>query len=231
MTELLWEPQQPPSRGPKPAMTLEGIALAAIGIADAEGLDAVSMQRVAAKLSFTKMSLYRYLPGKAELVAVMTDLAMGSPPDHPDLAWREALVAWAHDLYAAFEKHPWLLLSTIGRRVLGPNELSWMDRGVQALSDTGLNGGEQLDSVLVVSGQVRTIAHQSLSMPGGTTGVTEEHITTVLTEVLSTQADRFPGLAAAMGSVDGNENQGLAFGLDRILDGLELLITQRTNPM
>jgi hypothetical protein len=123
-----------------------------------------------------------------------------------------------------------LLLSTIGRRVLGPNELSWMDRGVQALSDTGLNGGEQLDSVLVISGQVRTIAHQSLTMPGGTTGVTEEHITTVLTEVLSTQADRFPGLAAAMQSVEGNENQGLAFGLDRILDGLELLITQRTNP-
>ena len=227
MTELLWGPPQSPTRGPKPAMTLQGIARAAIGIADAEGLDAVSMQRVAGELSFTKMSLYRYVPGKAELVAVMTDLAIGQPAEHPRLAWREALSAWAFDLYAAFERHPWLLLSTVGRRLLGPNELTWMDRGVQALAGTGLNGGEQLDSVLVVTAHVRTIAQQSLTMPGGTTGVTEEHITSALAEILSTHADRFPGLAAAMQSVDGNQNQGLTFGLTRILDGLATLISQR----
>jgi AcrR family transcriptional regulator len=227
MTELLWGPRQPPSRGPKRAMSLEGIAQAAIKLADAEGLDAVSMQRVAGELSFTKMSLYRYVPGKAELVAVMTDLAVGQPDEHPGLPWREALSAWAYDLYAAFERHPWLLLSTVGRRLLGPNELTWMDRGVQALAGTGLNGGEQLDSVLVVTGHVRTIAQQSLTMPGGTTGVTEEHITATLTDVLSTQADRFPGLSGAMQSIDGNQNQGLTFGLTRILDGLSLLIAGR----
>jgi hypothetical protein len=120
-----------------------------------------------------------------------------------------------------------LLLSTVGRRLLGPNELTWMDRGVQALAGTGLNGGEQLDSVLVVTAHVRTIAQQSLTMPGGTTGVTEEHITSALAEILSTHADRFPGLAAALQSVDGNQNQGLTFGLNRILDGLATLISQR----
>jgi AcrR family transcriptional regulator len=228
MTELLWGPGQPPGRGPKRAMSLEGIAQAAIRVADAEGLDAVSMQRVAGELSFIKMSLYRYVPGKAELVAVMTDLAIGEPPAlDPDLPWRAALSAWAFDLYAAFERHPWLLLSTVGRRLLGPNELTWMDHGVQALAGTGLNGGEQLDSVLVVTAHVRTIAQQSLTMPGGTTGVTEEHITSALAEILSTHADRFPGLAAAMQSVDGNQNQGLTFGLARILDGLATLISQR----
>jgi AcrR family transcriptional regulator len=208
-------------------MSLDGIAQAAIRLADTEGLDAVSMQRVAGELSFTKMSLYRYLPGKAELVAVMTDLAIGQPDEHPGLPWREGLSAWAYDLYAAFERHPWLLLSTVGRRLLGPNELTWMDRGVQTLAETGLNGGEQLDSLLVVTGHVRTIAQQSLTMPGGTTGVTEEHITATLTDVLSTQAGRFPGLAGAMQSIDGNQNQGLPFGLTRILDGLSLLIAGR----
>ncbi|QNE17246.1 TetR/AcrR family transcriptional regulator [Kribbella qitaiheensis] len=227
MTELLWGPHQPPSRGPKPAMTLDGIARAAIKIADAEGLDAVSMQRVAGELSFTKMSLYRYVPGKAELVAVMTDLAIGTPADYPLAEWREALTVWAMDLYATFGKHPWLLQSTVGRRVLGPNELSWMDRGVQAVQNTGLTGGEQLDSVLVVTGHIRTIAQQSLTVPGGTTGVTEDHITAALTEILSTQADRFPGLAAAMTTLEGGQNQGLSFGLDRILDGLEALIQTR----
>jgi AcrR family transcriptional regulator len=224
MINLLWGDPPPPTRGPKPAMSVDAIARAAIAIADRDGLDAVSMQRVAGELSFTKMALYRYVPGKAELVSVMTDLAMGVPPHHPKQRWRKALMAWALDLYAAFEKHPWVLLSTVGRRALGPNELTWMEYGVRALTDTGLNGGQQLDSVMTIVGHVRTVAQQSFTMPGGTTGVTEEHITSALAEVLSTQAERFPGLAAAMQSLDGSENQGLTFGLERILDGLEVLI-------
>ncbi|MEU4389934.1 TetR/AcrR family transcriptional regulator [Kribbella sp. NPDC023855] len=224
MINLLWGDPLPPTRGPKPAMTVEGITGAAIALADTDGLDAVSMQRVAAALSFTKMALYRYVPGKAELVALMTDVAMGLPPDRPRRPWREALMTWALDLYAAFEKHPWLLLSTVGRRELGPNELTWMDHGVRALTESGLNGGQQLDAVLTVVGHVRTVAQQSLSMPGGSTGVTEEHITSALSEVLATQSERFPGLAVAMRSIDGQQNKGLTFGLDVILDGLEVLI-------
>jgi AcrR family transcriptional regulator len=225
MINLLWgDPPAPPTRGPKPAMTVDGITSAAIAIADRDGLDAVSMQRVAGELSFTKMALYRYVPGKGDLVSLMTDVAMGTPPDRPDQPWRKALMAWALDLYAAFERHPWLLHSTVGRRALGPNELTWMDRGVRALTDTGLNGGEQLDSIMTIVGHVRTIAQQSLSLPGGTAGLTEESITSALSEVLATQAERFPSLAVAMQSIAGTENQGLTFGLERILDGLEVLI-------
>jgi hypothetical protein len=128
------------------------------------------------------------------------------------------------DLYAGFAEHPWLLQSTVGRRLIGPNELGWIDRGVQALKDTGLPGGQQFDAILVVSGQVRTIAQQSLTIPGGTTGLTEDHLTAQLTEILSTHAERFPSLAAAMTTLEGSQNQGLTFGLDRILDGLEVLI-------
>jgi hypothetical protein len=71
---------------------------------------------------------------------------------------------------------------------------------------------------------VRTIAHQSLTLPGGTIGISEENLTSALAEILATQPDRFPGLAAAMKSVAGSENQGLVFGLERFLDGLEVLI-------
>lgn len=222
MTELLWGRPQQPSRGPKPAVTLAGIAEAAIRIADAEGLDAVSMQRVADDLPVTKMALYRYVPGKSELVAVMSDLAVGVPPEHDDLPWREALKTWALDLYAAFTKHPWLLQSTIGRRLLGPNELAWMERGIEKLRDSGLNGGEQLDSILVLTSHVRNLAQQTI-----TTGLTEDHINQALAEILTTEADRFPSLAAAMQTAAGSQNQGLEFGLDRILDGLEALISAR----
>ena len=73
--DFFWAPRPRPTRGPKPALTLGQIADAAIAVADAEGLAAVSMQRVAADLGYTKMSLYRYLPGKAELVAAMIERA------------------------------------------------------------------------------------------------------------------------------------------------------------
>lgn len=231
MTELLWGKEPARSRGPKPAITLTAIAEVAIRIADAEGLDAVSMQRIAGELPVTKMALYRHVPGKTELVAVMSDLAMGAPPEHPDLPWREALYAWAMDLYEGFTRHPWLLQSTIGRRLLGPNELAWMERGIAALAESGLTGGEQLDSILVVTSHVRNIAQQSTTFPGGhSVGLTEEEITRSLAEILVTEAGRFPSLTAAMQTAAGNENQGLEFGLDRILDGLALLISDRQGP-
>ena len=227
MTELLWSNQPAPSRGPKPAITLAAIAQAAISIADAEGLDAVSMQRVAGELPVTKMALYRYVPGKSELVAVMSDLAMGGPPDRPDGPWRDVLHTWAIDLYDGFLRHPWLVLSTVGRRLLGPNELAWIERGIGALSGIGLTGGEQLDSILVITSHVRNLVQQSTTFPGHSTGLTEDGLQQSFAEILSTEAARFPHLVAAMSTTAGSENQGLEFGLQRILDGLELLVRGR----
>ncbi|ADB32635.1 transcriptional regulator, TetR family [Kribbella flavida DSM 17836] len=224
MSDLLWNRKPAPRRGPKPATTLTGIAEAAVAVADAEGLEAVSMQRVAGELGLTKMALYRYLPGKAELVAVMSDLAVGVPPERPASGWREALSNWTHDLYRAFERHPWLLQSTIGRRPIGPNELTWTDRGLTALAGTGLSGTEQLDMILVLSGHVRTTAQQTLTIPGVSTGVTEQDITAALVRAVTEQPERFPGLAAALRDPGDQHNAGFTFGLQRILDGLEVLI-------
>lgn len=81
--ELLWGTRQRPKRGPKPALTLEGIVAEAVAIADVDGLAELSMQRLAQGLGFTKMSLYRYVPGKAELTALMLDSALGAPPRSP----------------------------------------------------------------------------------------------------------------------------------------------------
>lgn len=70
----------PVHRGPKPALTPEAIARAAIAIADAEGLEAVSLQRVAAEFGFTTMALYRYVPSKTALIALMIDNVTDRPP-------------------------------------------------------------------------------------------------------------------------------------------------------
>ncbi|WP_327301679.1 TetR/AcrR family transcriptional regulator [Streptomyces goshikiensis] len=243
---LLWGPPAKPARGPKRGLTLEGIALAGVGIADAEGLGGVSMQRVAAELAVTKMALYRYVPGKAELVALMVEAALPDPAGlDAGLAaaaasagggWREQLGVWARGLYEGFRAHPWLLEATVGARVMGPRELGWMERALAALDGCGLSGAEAMDSVVLVAGHVRGIAEQERAMAGGGGGGggaggegPDAQLVVMLGEVLGARGDDYPALAAALGSVaeQGGQEQALLYGLERILDGLGLLVERR----
>src|SRR5258707_1378038 len=91
--ELLWGERSEPRRGPKPSLSVEQIARAAGAVADAEGLEAVSMQRVAQECGVTTMALYRYVPGKAELIALMLDIGLGPAPhlDEVPGGWRPRL--------------------------------------------------------------------------------------------------------------------------------------------
>jgi AcrR family transcriptional regulator len=160
-TEFLWKPPKVPTRGPKPALDLERITDAAIAVADAENLAAVSMTRVAAELGYTKMSLYRYLPGRTELVALMVERAIGLPPSLDASHWREGLRAWAHRLLDGFLQHPWVLEALTPPRPIGPNEMCWMEAAVSLLMNTSLTANERLDTVAVLAGQVRVIAQQA----------------------------------------------------------------------
>jgi AcrR family transcriptional regulator len=219
MVDFLWSERSRPTRGPKPALTLAQIADAAIAVADAEGLAAVSMQRVAADLGYTKMSLYRYLPGKSELVAVMLERAIGEPPALTSTGWRDALTEWAERLLAAYSGHTWALEATAGSRPIGPHELGWMERALGALP-AGLTGAERMDTVATVAGHVRMIAGQA----GG-----ESDLADAIGVVLREHADRFPAVTAAITEVAerGGADRAFQFGLDRILDGLQALIAKR----
>jgi AcrR family transcriptional regulator len=220
MVDFLWQERSRNSRGPKPALTLAQIADAAVAVADAEGLTAVSMQRVAADLGFTKMSLYRYLPGKTELVAIMLERALGEPPARTDAGWRQALTEWADRLLAAYTGHPWALAATAGARPIGPRELDWMEHALAALP-AGLTGAERLDAVATVAGHVRMIAGQG--------GGREADLAAAIGLVLREHPERFPALAAAVTDVAevGGADQAFQFGLERILDGLAAMIEKR----
>lgn len=236
---LLWGPPPgPPARGPRRGLTLEGIAGAGVAIADAEGLGGVSMQRVAAELAVTKMALYRYVPGKAELVALMAEAAMPDPAAELDAAlegagsgWRERLGVWARELLAAFRAHPWLLQATVGARGVGPREVGWLERALAALEGCGLNGAESMDAVVLVAGHVRGIAEQerAVSAGGAAGGGPDVELGAVLGEVMRLRGADFPALGAALASVarDGGQDQALDFGLERILDGIGLLVAAR----
>src|SRR5687767_14909734 len=92
----LWASRERPRRGPKPAMSVEAIVAAAITVADAEGLEAISMGRVAKELGYTTMSLYRYVSSKSVLLTLMLDTAIGGPPEVvPGENWRLALERWS----------------------------------------------------------------------------------------------------------------------------------------
>ncbi|MER6256155.1 TetR/AcrR family transcriptional regulator C-terminal domain-containing protein [Streptomyces sp. NPDC001584] len=232
---LLWGPAPAaPARGPKRGLTLEGIARAGIEIADAEGLGGASMQRVAAELAVTKMALYRYVPGKAELVALMVEGAMPAVAQSPGGTWRERLEEWARGLLAGLRLHPWLLEATVGVRVMGPRELEWMERALAALDGCGLTGAEAMDAVVLLAGHVRGIAEQERAAgagagPGAAGEGPDAQLAAMLGEVMHAHGDRFPALGAALASAaeHGGRDQALEFGLGRILDGLELLMTRR----
>lgn len=223
--ELLWGAHAQPRRGPKPALSVERIVRAAIGIADAEGLAAVSMQRLADELGFTKMAMYRYVPGKSELVALMVDHAAGPPPDLTTVrgGWRPKLRVWGLRLFDTLHAHPWVLAAATGLRVLGPNELGWAETALATLAGTSLDGAEQLDTIALISGHVRSLAQQTAGTPHATWGLTERQYTAAMAELLHDHHADFPALTAVLASAAGSpaSEQGLEYGLDRILDGIE----------
>ncbi|MFI6515297.1 TetR/AcrR family transcriptional regulator [Spirillospora sp. NPDC050679] len=222
---MLWGEQEQPTRGPKSSLSPRRIAEAAVLVADAEGLEAVSMPRVAAGFDVSGMALYRYVPGKAELVELMVETVLAQRPDltGDGPGWRPRLTAWARQLLAVYQAHPWLLAATAMRRqIMGPHQLGWMDTALAALESTGLTAGQRHQVFLLIAGQVRALAQQTAAFD-------PDHArewTRLTGELLDRHADRFPALTRAIadGAFGPAAADPLAFALDRILDGVQALI-------
>ena len=227
---LAWGVAADPQRGPKREMSIERIVEAAIEIADAKGIGAVSMSAVAAKLGYTPMSLYRYVTAKDDLILLMQEEAYGLPSAAAlEGTWREQLRTQYREQVAQFLRHPWALDVPILGSPATPASAAWMDAGLHALADTPLTYDERLATALLVSGQARwtgTVmagyAHVERER-----GLDDEAIAReedALFRRLVT-ADAYPDLRAAVDSgvflEDGN---GFEFGLDRGLDGVAAYI-------
>ncbi|MEU8901131.1 TetR/AcrR family transcriptional regulator [Nocardia sp. NPDC048505] len=235
--ELLWGTRQRPKRGPKPALTLAGIVDEAIALADAEGLASLSMQRLAERLGYTKMSLYRYVPGKEQLTALMLDAALGAPPEPEPgqrASWQAALRQWAMTIFGRYRAHPWSLELAVGVRPMGPNEMAWLEVALAALSGTGLTGPERLDTVVLINGHVRSLAQQSRAATGAQPA---EQVARQFADMMAAAGDGYPEVRAAFveeaattGASPFADNAGdaLHFGIERILDGLAVLVAART---
>ena len=144
--DLLWGRRERGKRGPRPGLSAQAIVEAAVRIADAEGLEAISMARVAAELGFTTMSLYRYVDSKDELLQLMFNAsALGAESlvlEGDD--WRSRLRAWAIIQRDMLDLHPWITQMSMPAPPLAPNSLHFVERGLEALDGTGLADADKM---------------------------------------------------------------------------------------
>ncbi|WP_246356856.1 TetR/AcrR family transcriptional regulator [Pyxidicoccus fallax] len=239
---LLWrtKTQEPSSRRGKPELSVDRIVRVAIEVADAEGLAAVSMRRVADALKVGTMSLYTYVPGKAELIDVMLDSVHGEVerPEEADTGWRARLERVARRNWELYRRHPWLLQIATSRPVMGPNTIAKYDHELRAVEGIGLTDVE-MDSVLsLVLGHVEGAARRALESAQAEqqTGMSHEQWWRAHAPLLEKvfDASRHPTAArvgAAAGEAYGaavEPEHAFEFGLQRVLDGIEVLIERRT---
>lgn len=249
--ELLWGLRERPRKGPKPGLSLARVVAAAVEVAAAEGLAAVTMSRVAEHLGFTTMSLYRYVESKEELLVLMIDHVIGRPSPAVTEAegWRTRLERWAWEMLAVYRRHPWITRIPVDHLPISPNQLTWMETGLQSFTGTGLAPIERLALVMLVNGFVRSQAELvgNLRRARREEGVTEGEMLARYGRLLARLLDpgRFPVLheMAASGVFEGPDfatdpdpehaevgpetEPDFDFGLQRVLDGVAAYLRAR----
>jgi len=235
--EAAWGLRERPHKGPKPALNLERIVQAAVHVAETEGLGAVSMSRVAAELGAATMSLYRYVAAKDELLALMVDAAYGTPPapPEPDEGWRAGLSRWAWAMRTAVRRHPWALRIPISGLPVRPHEVAWFEEALTCLRDTGLAEAEKASVILLVSGYVRNVGTQDADIEAAirASRTTPQEWMSSYARMLTKVADprRFPAIskfvAAGVFDTADDPDDEFIFGLERLLDGIDVLVRSR----
>ncbi|WP_328927007.1 TetR/AcrR family transcriptional regulator [Streptomyces sp. NBC_00190] len=237
--EMAWGLRERAGKGPRPTLTLPRIVETAVALGAAEGMDAVSMGRVAKELGVSTMSLYRYVAAKEELYVLMADAGVGTPPPLPPEAegwgWRELLTDWAYAQRAVLMANSWILRIPITGAPVSPNQLAWMDRGLASMAGTGLKEGEKLSTIILIGGLVRNEATMAADMMDAITksGVAPEQALGQYVRTLSllTRPDSHPAVTRLLQSDaftgSGEPDFQFRFGLDRILDGLAPLVAGR----
>ncbi|MFL6127128.1 TetR/AcrR family transcriptional regulator [Actinophytocola sp.] len=239
--ELAWGVRDRPTKGPKRGLSLEQIVDAGIRVATAEGIGGVSMSRVAGELGTSAMSLYRYVGSKDELLWLMIDGAFGqmNAAEPVEGTWRERLEQWARIQLTALRRFPWILSIPISSAPIMPHQMRFMEWALRALGGTRLTEQEKMSVLLLITSYTRSFAGLSGDIAAAVEAgnpVAQAAVTGygALIKRL-TSAEEFPALHAVVdsGAFDDEDNPSDAlehdfrFGLDRIFDGVAVLIQRR----
>ncbi|GAA3988514.1 TetR/AcrR family transcriptional regulator C-terminal domain-containing protein [Allokutzneria multivorans] len=243
---LLWREGSADSArpGPRPALSVEMIIEAAIGIADADGMSGLSMRAVGERLGRTAMALYTYVANKNELLDLMYDHALAElPADYSGHAeWRDALTAWARDNWDFFLRHPWLLQVSDARSVLGPNEFQTVETLVVILDRLELPAKDVRRLVGTLTTYVRGAARRAVEARAAQaeTGMSDDEWwltrSSLLAEVAPDFSQRYPALTRLeSGRAFQMEDESVPYleqearetfraGLATVLDGIEVAL-------
>jgi len=233
--EAAWGLRDRPHKGPKPGLTLQRIVEAGLRVAESEGLGAVSMSRVAAELGASTMSLYRYVSAKNELLDLMVDTALGDPPPAQDgPGWREGLSRWAWGYRTALDRNPWALRIPISGLPVTPNQVAWFENGLSCLAGTDLREDTKASVVLLISNYVRADATMGADIGAAiaATQATPDQWMAYYGRLLTSLTDpaRYPAitklLAAGVFDRADDPSNEFVFGLARILDGIDALVSE-----
>ncbi|GAA0943500.1 TetR/AcrR family transcriptional regulator [Actinocorallia libanotica] len=225
--ELLWREG---GARPRQGLSLDRIVRAGVALADAEGLAGLSMRKVAERLGFTTMSLYRHVPGRDQLIDLMCDevaAEAGAAPEEGD--WRTRLEACAREGWELRRRHPWLAEVRGGRHIPGPHAIARYERMLSAVVDTGLTPAE----VIAVVGLVgRFLDSEALLLVEAAeaerrSGVSHEEWWGGR-DALFERLPAYPTITRLWeeGGFDDPEDP-FEFGLARLLDGISLMIHER----
>jgi AcrR family transcriptional regulator len=207
-------PEENPGRatrarlGRPPTRTRAEVVAAAIAIADAEGLAAVSMRRVAADLGAGVMSLYTYVPDKENLVELMIDEVVGEQelPGAASTDWRAELLHLARGQRELMLRHPWLPTALSIRQALGPNVLAHLEYTLGVLEPTGLDGQTRLEVIALLTGFVAIQVGHELAEARAVqrTGVSTEQMLDERTRRLRAAAEsgKYPQFARILATAD-----------------------------
>jgi AcrR family transcriptional regulator len=236
--ELLWRDRtaRTSQRGPRQGLTIDQVVTAAVELADAEGLPAVTMRRVAQMLGVAPMSLYTYVPGKAELLDLMLDSIYGGMPraNLSDMSWRDRVTAVAEENLDLYQQHPWAATVSTSRPPLGPGMMAKYEHELTAFAGLGLDDVDMDAALTFVLGFVQAMARAALDATSvqRDSAMTDEQWWTANQPFLAHVFDptKYP-TAARVGAAAGAAYQGAYspshaydFGLQRVLDGLAALI-------
>lgn len=238
---LLWrEPSALPTKGPARRLDIDTVVAAAIDLADHEGLEAVTIRRLAQDLGVAPMTTYTYVPGKAELVDLMLDTAYQRLPlaDTTGLPWRQQLTVVAEENRALYRQHPWAAAVSTLRPPLGPGQMAKYDHELRALDGLGLSDVQMDDALTHLLSFVQAnardaadahVAQQSSDMDDEAWWAANAPL---LARVMD--PDAYP-LATRVGTAAGeahgsahDTDHAYTFGLERLLDGLAALIDTTT---
>jgi AcrR family transcriptional regulator len=138
----IWARPAPRGRGPAAVLSRDQIADVALAIADTEGIDAVSIRRIARELRSGAMSLYHYFDSRDELLELMADRVAAEMvvPGELPTDWREALKAIARHSLDAFSRHPWLQSALHDRVSVTPNLLRHIEQSAQSVAGLAERG-------------------------------------------------------------------------------------------